>query len=106
MKQNTNTQKISNGDIYCNCCNQLIKKDGSDSQHRDYLHIEKIWDYFSSKDLTKHSFNICEACYDKWIASFCIPVEELPVDDIPMYTEEQINLLNAAYEAEFSKGNK
>ena len=64
----------------------------------DHLHIEKEWGYFSSKDLTKHVFNICEECYDKWIASFNIPVEQFPVEDIRVYTDEEIEILRVAYE--------
>lgn len=32
--------------------------------------------YFSSKDGKKHSFDLCEECYDKMIREFAIPVEE------------------------------
>lgn len=63
----------------------------------DYLHIEKAWGYFSSKDLTGHAFNVCEDCYDKWIQKFKIPVEEFPVDEVHNYTEEEIEMINAAY---------
>lgn len=71
--------------IKCNCCGQPIKKlDGRN--YEDYLHIEKMWGYFSSKDLTRDSFNICETCYDKWIKTFAIPVNEAPV--IEVFTTE------------------
>lgn len=32
--------------------------------------------YFSNKDGRKHSFDLCEECYDKMIEEFAIPVEE------------------------------
>ncbi len=32
--------------------------------------------YFSNKDGKKHSFDLCEECYDKMIKEFVIPVEE------------------------------
>ena len=32
--------------------------------------------YFSNKDGKKHSFDLCEECYDKMIKEFAIPVEE------------------------------
>ena len=67
------------------------------NQKMEYLRVEKEWGYFSHKDLTKHTFNICESCYDKWVASFAIPVEEFPVDEIHIYTEEELEVLNEAY---------
>ena len=32
--------------------------------------------YFSHKDGVTHSFDLCEACYDKLIGTFAIPVTE------------------------------
>lgn len=32
--------------------------------------------YFSNKDGKKHSFDLCEECYDKMIKEFAIPVQE------------------------------
>lgn len=41
----------------------------------DCLYIEKAWGYFSKKDGTRHSWYLCEACYDALVAEFVIPVE-------------------------------
>lgn len=38
--------------------------------------------YFSNKDGKKHSFDLCEECYDKMIKSFAIPVEEEEVSEL------------------------
>lgn len=38
------------------------------------LTVEKDGDIFSHKDGELHRFDICEECYDTWIASFQIPV--------------------------------
>lgn len=89
--------------IYCNCCGKEITKTGSGDAHMDYLHVEKSWGFFSSKDLTTHAFNICEACYDRWTANFAIPVEDNYIEEIFFYSDEEITLLNKAYEAEQSK---
>ncbi len=40
----------------------------------EMLTVEKRWGYFSHKDGELHRFDICEECYDTWIASFQIPV--------------------------------
>lgn len=87
--------------IYCNCCGQLINVEGKNQE--DYLQVKKLWNYFSAKDLTGHNFNMCESCYDKMISNFKIPVEEFVIDDIPMYSDEQIDELNAAYAIELCK---
>ena len=34
------------------------------------------WGYFSEKDGESHSFDLCEACYDKLTAGFKIPPEK------------------------------
>lgn len=55
MKKNVNR---------CNCCGTTIEQ-------KDFIYIEKIWGYFSNqKDGQKHSFCVCEDCYDAWISGF------------------------------------
>lgn len=94
-------KQYSNSEVYCNCCGQVINETGS--MKEDYLQVRKAWSYFSSKDLTGHSFNMCEVCYDNMIASFKIPVEEFPVDEIPTYSDEELQVLCEAYKAELRK---
>ena len=59
----------------CNCCGREllvengILKDG-------FCEVEIEWGYFSNKDGMRHSFDLCEACYDKIIKQFQIPVVE------------------------------
>ena len=38
--------------------------------------------YFSNKDGNKHSFDLCEECYDKMIKEFAIPVEEEEITEL------------------------
>ena len=58
----------------CNKCGKVISvKNGIVAE--DVLSVEKRWNYFSSKDNDVHRFDLCEACYDEWIGTFCIPVE-------------------------------
>lgn len=63
--------------IICNVCgkefstvneNEVIKN--------DFLFVNKDWGFFSKKDGKTHQFVVCEECYDHWIQSFSIPVEE------------------------------
>lgn len=69
-------------EIKCNCCGQTIKKIDKVPLHEDYLHIEKKWNYFSSKDLQIHNFDICESCYDKWCSTFMIPIGQAEAIEI------------------------
>ena len=73
--------KTENGTILCNCCKKMIQEEGTISQ-MESLHIEKEWGYFSQKDGEKQEFDICEACYDKWTASFQIPVKKQEVTEL------------------------
>lgn len=61
--------------LICNKCGKVISvKNGIVAE--DVLSVEKRWNYFSSKDNDVHRFDLCEACYDEWIGTFCIPVEQ------------------------------
>ena len=61
----------------CNCCGKEIKTEQG-IQKEDVLTVSKEWGYFSKKDMERHHFIVCEACYDNWISGFVIPpkVEE------------------------------
>ena len=61
--------------IICNKCGkEIVVKNGV--AEADALSVEKRWGYFSNKDNEVHVFDLCEECYDKWIATFLIPIEE------------------------------
>lgn len=55
--------------IYCNGCGKRIAG-WEKEMHEDFLHVEKAWGYFSNKDQERHSFDLCEACYDKLLEGF------------------------------------
>lgn len=67
--------RTEHGTIICNCCKKIVQEEGKLSK-KEFLHIEKYWGYFSEKDGEKQEFDICEECYDRWTASFQIPVEK------------------------------
>ena len=60
--------------IICNCCKKVVQKEGvvPDSE---FLHVEKLWGYFSEKDGEWQEFDICESCYDQWVESFKVPIK-------------------------------
>ncbi|MDD3220093.1 MAG: hypothetical protein PHC41_04775 [Lachnospiraceae bacterium] len=60
--------------IYCNQCGKQLKmKNGY--FHEGVCSVHQQWGYFSEKDGENHSFHLCEACYDKLVEQFLIPVE-------------------------------
>lgn len=61
--------------MICNKCGkEVLVKNGV--PQADMLSVEKRWGYFSEKDNEVHEFDLCEECYDKWIQTFLIPVEQ------------------------------
>ena len=52
----------------------IRNEEGFKKLAEELLTVEKRWGYFSHKDGELHRFDICEECYDTWIASFQIPV--------------------------------
>jgi [ribosomal protein S18]-alanine N-acetyltransferase len=54
--------------MVCNKCGKQIP------EFKDYLYVEKEWEFFSKKDLELHMFRICEECYDELVGSFAVPV--------------------------------
>jgi len=68
MRQYKKEEKNVVDKIICNKCGKEIKE-------ADVLSVDKRWGYFSDKDNEVHRFDLCEQCYDEWIASFQIPVD-------------------------------
>ena len=59
--------------IICNCCGKEIYS-GTGIEFVEYLHVEKVWGYFSNRDGVRQEMNICEDCYEEWTSHFQIPV--------------------------------
>lgn len=59
-------------EIICNKCGKRIPVIKGVPQE-DSLHVEKSWGYFSQKDGERHDFDICEECYENWVADFKEP---------------------------------
>ena len=49
-----------------------IKRNERDSK---VFSADCVWGYFSNKDGERHSFDLCESCYDELLKTFLIPVE-------------------------------
>ena len=60
--------------VICNQCKKEIPvQNGIPTE--ETFHGEAQWGYFSHRDGEKHSFDLCETCYEKWIAGFALPIE-------------------------------
>lgn len=61
------------GNIFCNVCGRKIKMNQG-ILREDVLKVEKEWGYFSKKDTKRHTFHVCEDCYDTLVQTFTLPV--------------------------------
>ena len=69
MREGTGKQEK----IICNRCGKELEvKNGIVLE--GYFHGETCWGYFSRKDGERHSFDLCEDCYDDLISSFAVDV--------------------------------
>lgn len=60
--------------IICNKCGKEIPVVNGRAEEGVFS-VDYTWGYFSEKDGEKHSFDLCEFCYNKMLVSFKIPVE-------------------------------
>lgn len=61
--------------MYCNRCGKKISLENGIVKE-GILTVEQQWGYFSGKDGKRHSFDLCEECYDEIVKNFKHPVEE------------------------------
>ncbi|MDD2978955.1 MAG: hypothetical protein PHN80_03185 [Hespellia sp.] len=59
--------------IFCNRCGKELPMDHG-MVKAGVFSMDFEWGYFSEKDGQKHSFDLCEACYDEMTGQFQIPV--------------------------------
>ena len=72
-------RKSENGkltQVICNGCGRELKVEKEILREGSFS-ADVRFGYFSRKDGLRHKFDLCEDCYDKWISSFAIPVEEI-----------------------------
>lgn len=76
---NDNTKELKT--VVCNHCKKELKVENGILMEGCF-HGEAVFGYFSNKDGKKHSFDLCEECYDKMIEGFAIPVEEEELSEL------------------------
>lgn len=60
--------------IVCNQCGKEIPVVNGRVEEGVFS-VDYTWGYFSEKDGERHSFDLCESCYDRLLASFQVPAE-------------------------------
>ena len=60
--------------IICNKCGKEIPVINGRAEEGVFS-VDYTWGYFSEKDGEKHSFDLCETCYDELLRSFMVPAE-------------------------------
>lgn len=62
-------------EVTCNQCGRALKVENGILKEGCF-HGDFAFGYFSERDGMRHRFELCEACYNKMIAGFQIPVWE------------------------------
>lgn len=67
--------------VICNQCKKELKLENGYLKEGCFT-ADTVFGYFSNRDGIRHRFDLCEECYDKMIAGFLIPAEELPENEL------------------------
>lgn len=73
MRQYADSDKKTLEKIVCNQCGRELKLENGIVQE-GVFRGEARFGYFSGKDCEKHSFDLCEECYDRLTGGFLVPV--------------------------------
>lgn len=60
--------------MVCNHCGKEIPVINGQAQEGVFS-VDYTWGYFSEKDGERHSFELCETCYDALLKEFRIPAQ-------------------------------
>lgn len=63
-------------EVCCNRCGRKLKVEGGVLKEGCFKG-NSLFGYFSRRDGIRHSFDLCEDCYDDLLQTFSIPVEEI-----------------------------
>lgn len=58
----------------CNACGKKMLVENGILKE-ECIHVEHDFGFFGEKDGESDSFDLCEACYDKLISAFAVPVD-------------------------------
>ena len=78
IKKTEEIKEISK--MICNQCGKEISVVNGQAREGVFS-ADVTWGYFSEKDGERHSFELCEECYDKMVSEFAVPVETQEVKE-------------------------
>ena len=81
MRKFLNTEKNELKSVVCNQCKKELKVQNGILMEGCF-HAETAFGYFSNKDGKRHSFDLCEECYDKMKEGLAIPAEEEEISEL------------------------
>lgn len=61
--------------VQCNVCKKEFELENGILKEGCFQ-VDFAWGYFSSRDGMQHRFDLCEECYDRFVSTFQIPIEE------------------------------
>lgn len=67
--------------VVCNQCQKALKLEKGYIKEGCFT-ADFCFGYFSKRDGIRHRFDLCEDCYNKMIAGFPVPVEEVPENEL------------------------
>lgn len=67
--------------VICNQCKKELKLENGYLKEGCFA-VDYCFGYFSQKDGIRHKFDLCEECYDKMIARFQVPAEQVPENEL------------------------
>lgn len=75
MRKYVNIQENYLSEVCCNKCGKRLNVENGFVKEGCF-HVEYNFGYFSTKDGMRHTWDLCEDCYDKMVQEFVLPVEE------------------------------
>lgn len=60
--------------VACNKCGKELKVEEGYLKEGCF-YVDYVFGYFSKKDGMRHSWDLCEECYDAWIRQMTIPAQ-------------------------------
>lgn len=67
--------------VICNKCKKEMNMKNS-VVREGVFSVDYSFGYFSEKDRETHSFDLCEACYDRMVREFMIPPQVAKVVEV------------------------
>lgn len=67
--------------VVCNQCKKELKVEKGYLKEGCFA-ADFSFGYFSKRDGIRHRFDLCEDCYNKMVAGFQIPVEEVQENEL------------------------